>query len=55
MNNGLDNLGQVKSTLIDLAIHFGPKLLTAILILTIGSFVAGSRPCNRGVVLLGYM
>ena len=51
MNNGLDNLGQVKSTLIDLAIHFGPKLLTAIVILTIGSFVAGwiARTTARGL------
>jgi small conductance mechanosensitive channel len=51
MNNGLDNLGQVKSTLIDLAIHFGPKLLTAVVILTIGSFVAGwiARTTARGL------
>jgi len=51
MNNGLDNLGQVKSTLIDLAIHFGPKLLTAIVILTIGSVVAGwiARTTARGL------
>jgi len=51
MNNGLDNLGQVKSTLIDLAIHFGPKLLTAMVILTIGSFVAGwiARTTARGL------
>src|SRR5260221_13731341 len=41
MNNGLDNLGQAKSTLIDLAIRFGPKLLAAMLILTVGAFVAG--------------
>ncbi len=51
MNTGLDNLGQVKSTLIDLAIHFGPKLLTAVVILTIGSFVAGwiARSTARGL------
>src|SRR5258708_37469486 len=51
MNNGLDNLGQVKSTLIDLAIRFGPKLLAAILILTVGSFVAGwvARTTARGL------
>jgi small conductance mechanosensitive channel len=51
MNNGLDNLGHVKSTLIDLAIHFGPKLLTAVVILTIGSFVAGwvARTTARGL------
>ena len=41
MNNGIDDLGQVKGTLIDLAIRFGPKLLAAVLILTAGVFVAG--------------
>jgi small conductance mechanosensitive channel len=51
MNDGLDNLGQVKSTLIDLAIRFGPKLLTAILIFTVGAFVAGwiARTTARGL------
>jgi small conductance mechanosensitive channel len=34
------NIDQVKGTLIDLAIRFGPKLLTAILIMTAGVFVA---------------
>jgi small conductance mechanosensitive channel len=37
---GMANLDQIKSTLIDLAIRFGPKLLTAILIMTAGVFVA---------------
>jgi small conductance mechanosensitive channel len=41
MNNGLDTLGQIKGTAVDLAIRFGPKLLVAILILIIGNFVAG--------------
>ncbi|HEY3655909.1 MAG TPA: mechanosensitive ion channel family protein [Steroidobacteraceae bacterium] len=51
MNTGLDNLGQVKGTLIDLAIRFGPKLLTAIVILTVGGFVAGwiARTTGRGL------
>src|SRR5882757_11086123 len=51
MNTGLDNLGQVKGTLIDLAIRFGPKLLTAIVILTVGAFVAGwiARTTGRGL------
>jgi len=51
MNTGLDNLGQVKGTLIDLAICFGPKLLTAIVILTVGGFVAGwiARTTGRGL------
>src|SRR5258708_9341597 len=51
MNNGLDNLGQAKSTLIDLAIRFGPKLLAAMLSLTGGAFVAGwiARTTARGL------
>jgi small conductance mechanosensitive channel len=51
MNNELDNLGQVKSTLIDLAIRFGPKLLAALAILTAGAFVAGwiARTTARGL------
>src|SRR6266705_5709269 len=55
MNNGLDNLGQVKNTLIDLAIRFGPKLLVAILILTVGVIVAGwiARTTARGLNRLG--
>jgi small conductance mechanosensitive channel len=36
----MGNLDQVKGTLIDLAIRFGPKLLAAILIMTAGVFVA---------------
>jgi small conductance mechanosensitive channel len=41
MNSQLDPLAHAKDTLIDLAIRFGPKLLVAILILTVGFFVAG--------------
>ena len=41
MGNQLDSLEGAKSELVSLAIHFGPKLLTAIIILTIGVF-AGS-------------
>ncbi|HEY3851308.1 MAG TPA: mechanosensitive ion channel family protein [Steroidobacteraceae bacterium] len=41
MNSGLSQLDQIKSTLIDLAIRFGPKLLTAALIMTAGAFAAG--------------
>jgi small conductance mechanosensitive channel len=40
MNSGINSLDQVKGTLIDLALRFGPKLVTAILILTAGFFVA---------------
>lgn len=39
MKDGI-NIDQVKDTLIDLAIRFGPKLLTAILIMTAGVFIA---------------
>ena len=51
MNNQLDPLAHAKDTLIDLAIRFGPKLLVAILIMTIGFFAAGwaGRAINRGL------
>jgi small conductance mechanosensitive channel len=51
MNPHLDTLGQARGTLIDLAIRFGPKLLTAIVILLIGMFVAGwiARASARGL------
>jgi small conductance mechanosensitive channel len=38
MNEPLQNIAQVQATLIDLAIRFGPKLLTALVILTVGFF-----------------
>ena len=40
MTNQLQKLDQVKATLIDLCIRFGPKVLVAITILVIGFFVA---------------
>src|ERR1700744_3322185 len=40
MNDGINSIDHVKSTLIDLAIRFGPKLLTAIVIMTLGMFMA---------------
>jgi small conductance mechanosensitive channel len=51
VNKGIDDLGQVKGTMVDLAIRFGPKLLTAIVIVTIGVFVAGwaARTTARGL------
>src|ERR1700733_4942876 len=51
MNNQLDPLAHAKDTLIDLTIRFGPKLLVAILILTVGFFVAGwvARAIERGL------
>jgi small conductance mechanosensitive channel len=41
MNSQLDPLAHAKDTLLDLAIRFGPKLLVAILILTVGFLAAG--------------
>jgi small conductance mechanosensitive channel len=41
MNNPIDPLAHAKDTLLDLAIRFGPKLLAAILILTVGFLAAG--------------
>jgi len=51
MNNALDPLGHAKDSLIDLAIRFGPKLVTALIILAAGAFVAGwvARICGRGL------
>lgn len=51
MSNQLDSLAQVRGTLIDLALRFGPKLLTAALIMTAGSFAAGwvARAAARGL------
>ncbi len=42
MGNELATFAQVRGTLIDLALRFGPKLVTATLIMTAGSFAAGS-------------
>jgi small conductance mechanosensitive channel len=51
MNNQLDPLAHAKDTLFDLAVRFGPKLVVAILILTVGFFVAGwiARASDRGL------
>ena len=51
MNNQLDPLTHAKDTLLDLAVRFGPKLLVAILIMTVGVFVAGwvARAIDRGL------
>jgi small conductance mechanosensitive channel len=40
MNDQLATINQAKSTILDLAVRFGPKLLTAILILVAGAFVS---------------
>jgi small conductance mechanosensitive channel len=54
MSNELANIDQIRSTLIDLGLRFGPRLLTALLILTAGFFV--SRALARWVARgLGHM
>jgi small conductance mechanosensitive channel len=40
MNVSVSSLEQIKSTVIDLAIHFGPRVLVALLILFVGVMVA---------------
>jgi small conductance mechanosensitive channel len=51
MNNQLDPLAHAKDTLVDLAIRFGPKVLVAIVIMTVGFVVAGwvARMADRGL------
>ena len=51
MSSGLDTIDQIKATFIDLAIRFGPKLATAILIFTAGVFIANwcTRAMARGL------
>ena len=39
MDDQLESVAQIKNTLIDLAIRFGPKVLAALLILALGLFV----------------
>lgn len=41
MDKSLQSLDQVKASLLDMAVRFGPKLFTAIVILIIGYFVGG--------------
>ena len=40
MNDPVATIDQAKNTLIDLAIRFGPRLLTAVIILTAGVIVS---------------
>jgi small conductance mechanosensitive channel len=51
MSSGLNTIDQIKATFIDLAIRFGPKLATAILIVTAGIFIANwcTRATARGL------
>ena len=39
MDDQFASIAQIKNTLIDLAIRFGPKVLAALLILAVGFFV----------------
>jgi small conductance mechanosensitive channel len=52
MNEQLQTLDQVKSNAIDLAMHFGPKVLVAILILALGVFVGrwAGKVVHKGLV-----
>lgn len=51
MNDQLATIGQVRATLIDLGLRFGPRVIAALVILTIGFFVgrAVSRWVERGL------
>jgi small conductance mechanosensitive channel len=52
MNVDINTLDKAKSTLLDLAIRFGPKLLVAVLIVVAGAIVAGwvGRAAQRGLL-----
>jgi small conductance mechanosensitive channel len=52
VNVDVDTIDKAKSTLIDLAIRFGPKLLVALLIIVAGIIVAGwvGRVAQRGLL-----
>jgi len=52
MNEHLQTLDQVKGTAIDLALRFGPKLLVAIIILTVGLLVGRwvGRFMHKGLI-----
>ncbi len=51
MDASLDSIEQAQATMIDLAVRFGPRLFTALLILTIGFFVgrAVASAVHRGL------
>ncbi len=52
MNEQVESLTQIKSTIIDLSIKFGPKVLVAIVIMTAGYFVGRwvGRIMQRGLL-----
>ena len=51
MNIDISTLDKARSTLFDMAVHFGPRLLVAILILLAGFIIAGwvARAIDRGL------
>src|SRR6476646_2347450 len=51
MNVDISTLDKARSTLFDMAVHFGPRLLVAILILLAGFIIAGwvARAIDRGL------
>ncbi|HEY2781354.1 MAG TPA: mechanosensitive ion channel family protein [Steroidobacteraceae bacterium] len=55
MSSGLATIDQIKATFIDLAIRFGPKLATAIIIFIAGVFIANwcTRATARGLHRFG--
>lgn len=54
MENQIESVRQIKTTLLDLAVRFGPKVLAALVILTIGVFVSrwAGRWADRGLAHL---
>ncbi len=54
MEDQLESIRQIKATLLDLAVRFGPKVLAALVILTIGVFVSrwAGRWTDRGLMHL---
>jgi small conductance mechanosensitive channel len=56
METNLTALSHAKNVLLDMALQFGPKLVVAVLILTVGAFVGRSlgRATERGLVRLEF-
>ncbi|HEU4531334.1 MAG TPA: hypothetical protein VFR59_09105, partial [Steroidobacteraceae bacterium] len=54
MEDQIESMRQIKTTLLDLAVRFGPKMLAALVILTIGVFVSrwAGRWADRGLAHL---
>ena len=50
MDERLESIEQVRTTLIDLAVRFGPRMLAALFILTIGFFIGRAAAVGSSVV-----